>query len=138
MRRPEEVFVLVRRGEEYLVLHRAPAKGAYWHFVAGGLEAGENWREAAVRELHEETGLVAQPVEVGREYAYSVDEDPAYREILPPGTEVILVRPFLADAPAGWEPRLDHEHDGYRWCSREQALELLHWPEPREVLRSLP
>ena len=29
MRRPEEVFVFVRRGNRYLVLHRAPRGGSY-------------------------------------------------------------------------------------------------------------
>ena len=138
MRRPEEVFVLVRRGGRWLVLHRSPAKGAYWHCVAGGLEAGEDWAQAAVRELEEETGLVAEAEDLGHEYAYPLHEDSTYRDVLPPGTEEIVVRAFLADAPAGWEPRLDHEHDAYRWCTRDEAVELLHWPEPRDLLRSLP
>ena len=56
MRRPEEVFVFVRRGGEYLVLHRAPAGGSYWHGVAGALEPGEDYPEAARRELEEEPG----------------------------------------------------------------------------------
>ena len=41
VRRPEEAFVFVRRGGEFLVLHRSPRQGAYWHGVAGALEAGE-------------------------------------------------------------------------------------------------
>jgi dihydroneopterin triphosphate diphosphatase len=136
-RRPEEVCVFVRRGDEYLVLHRSPHGGSYWHCVAGALEPGEGYQEAAARELAEETGLVAEPAEVGGPYAYPVDEEPRYRDLVPPGTTEIVVRMFLAEAPPGWEPRLDYEHDEYRWCSREEALELLHWPEPREVLREL-
>ena len=45
--------------------------------------------------------------------------------------------PFLVDVPAGWEPTLNDEHDDYRWCSRDEAVELLHWPEPKELVRSL-
>ena len=137
MRRPEEVFVLVRRGDDWLVLHRAPAKGAYWHCVAGALEPGEDWAGAAVRELDEETGLAAEPLDLDHEYAYPVDEDPAYRDVLPSGTEEIRVRAFLAEAPSGWEPTLDAEHDGYCWCSPEAAAELLFWPEPGNLLRTL-
>ncbi|HKI93356.1 MAG TPA: NUDIX domain-containing protein [Gaiellaceae bacterium] len=135
-RRPEEAFVLVRRGGEFLVLHRAPRGGAYWHSVAGALEEGEDYADAAARELHEETGLVAEPVEIAGAYAYSVDEDPSYRDLFPPGTKEIRVRTFLVDAPAGWEPELDHEHDEYRWCAPREAIELLHWPEPRLILRT--
>ena len=50
----------------------------------------------------------------------------------------IHVHAFLVDVDAGWEPDLDHEHDDYRWCSREDAMELLFWPEPAALLGSLP
>src|SRR5205807_2173271 len=59
--RTQEVFVFVRRGDEFLVLHRSPENDAYWHGVAGGVEAGESFAAAAARELREETGLVAAP-----------------------------------------------------------------------------
>jgi hypothetical protein len=32
---------------------------------------------------------------------------------------------------------LDREHDDYCGCSAAEAHALLHWPEPREVLREL-
>ena len=51
MRRPQELFVFVRRGDQYLVLHRAPPGGSYWHGLAGALEPGENYSEAARGEL---------------------------------------------------------------------------------------
>ena len=51
-----EVLVFVNRGDEALVLLRAP-DDPYWHVVAGGVEEGETSAAAAVRELREETGL---------------------------------------------------------------------------------
>jgi dATP pyrophosphohydrolase len=126
VRRTEEVFVFVRRGDEWLVLHRSPDGGAYWHGVAGALEDDEEFLEAARRELEEETGLRAEPVEVGEPFVYPVE-----------GGEDVVVGAFLVEAPAGWEPVLDHEHDEYRWCSREEALGLLYWPEPRALLETL-
>jgi 8-oxo-dGTP pyrophosphatase MutT (NUDIX family) len=136
-RLPYEVLVFVRRGDEILVLHRSPPQGSFWHSVAGALEDGESWGEAASRELLEETGLVAEPVEVGAPYAYPLRDFPEYRALLPAGTDEILVRSFVVEAPPGWEPVLDWEHDEYRWCTREEAVELLHWPEPKELLRAL-
>ena len=51
--REREVFVFVRRGGEFLVLHRSPDQGSYWHGVAGGVEEGETWAEAAAEEIGE-------------------------------------------------------------------------------------
>jgi 8-oxo-dGTP pyrophosphatase MutT (NUDIX family) len=134
VRLPYEVFVFVRRGEEYLVLHRSQRQGAYWHGVAGGLEAGETYDEAAVRELREETGLEAPIVALDRRCVYRLEQwEPRYE---PEGGE-IYVEFFLAEAPPDWEPQLDWEHDDYRWCSAPDALELLFWPEPRDVLEEL-
>ncbi len=121
----------VRRGEEYLVVRRSEAKGGYWHTIAGRVEPGEDWRAAAFRELHEETGLEAAELHPIGRFDYVREEWEAE-----PGLHV-EVRGFLARADPGWEPTLDHEHVEYRWCSREAAAELLFWPEPREILLQL-
>ena len=113
--------MVVRRADEFLVVHRSPENGGYWHLVAGGVEEGETYADAAVRELREETELEVSVDPLDRPFVY----------------EGIAVESFLAEAPAEWEPTLDWEHDGYRWCTREQAVELLYWPEPRDVVRSL-
>jgi dATP pyrophosphohydrolase len=134
MRPPYEVFVLVRRSDEYLILHRSPRQGAYWHSVAGGVEEGETYAEAAVRELREETGLDAAPIDLCRPYDYPLD-DPEHREKR--GSASIHVECFLVEAPAGWEPRLDWEHDDYRWCGVDEAVALLFFPEPRELLQNV-
>jgi lipoyl(octanoyl) transferase len=125
--RTHEVFVVVRRGEEFLVVHRTPRGGSYWHGIAGGLEDGESYAAAAARELLEETGLAAQPVEIAPPFVYRTDAAP----------DGITVGCYLVDVAYGWEPALNEEHDEYRWLSRDAAVELLEWPEPKELLRSL-
>ena len=119
--RTREVFVFVRRGDEFLVLLRSQEQGGYWHGVAGGIEADESPAQAAVRELAEETGLAGAPTDLGRSYVY----------------DGVTVSCFQVEAPSGWEPTLDWEHDEARWCSCDEAEALLYWPEPREVLRKL-
>jgi dihydroneopterin triphosphate diphosphatase len=136
MRLPKEVFIVVRRGEEYLVVHRSPRGGAYWHGIAGGLEEGESFAEAAARELYEETGFAAQPIDLETRFVYSLDEEPEYRAQFTDAHEIVVAT-FLVEVPGGWEPTLNDEHDEYRWCSRDDAVELLYWPEPKELLRAL-
>ena len=139
-RRPEEVAIVVRRpgvgGAEYFVLLRSPEKLGYWHLVAGGVEWGEEPAAAAARELGEETGLTAAPAPLGAALDYDLSGDPeAVRRRFPAGTARITVWPFVADAPAGWEPELDHEHVALRWLDAEGAIALLRYPEPREAVR---
>jgi dATP pyrophosphohydrolase len=117
--REHEVLVFLYRGENVLALHRSPAQGSYWHSVAGGVEPGEEFPAAAVRELEEETGLLSEVVRpLGHSYVYE-------------GTTVTC---FAAEVPDAWVPRLDWEHDEYRWCSFAEASALLHWDDTREAL----
>ena len=62
---------------------------------------------------------------------------PLSLELHKTGIEEIVVHTFLVEVPQGWEPTLNDEHDDYRWCSRDDAVELLHWPEPKALMRSL-
>jgi dATP pyrophosphohydrolase len=117
--RTREVIVFVRRGRELLVVHRSPENGAYWHSIAGGVEEGETDAEAAVRELREETGLEASVESLHLPFEY----------------DGMHVESFVVEAPPGWEPELDWEHDDYRWCTRDEAVALLHYPEPAAIVR---
>jgi 8-oxo-dGTP diphosphatase len=59
------VLAVVLRGERALVVRRAnPPMAGRWGFPGGVLELGETVAEGAMRELFEETGVVAEPIGV--------------------------------------------------------------------------
>ena len=107
------------RGLEVLMFHRSPDAGGYWHTVAGAVEAGEADLDAAAREVLEETGFDARGRirELNHEYDY----------------RTVTGRSFAVEAPAGWVPQLNEEHDGCRWCGVDE-VSLLHWAETAKAL----
>jgi len=63
------VRIVLRDRDGRILLLRAElasrAAGHWWELPGGGIEAGEGYADAAVRELAEETGLVLSPAHVG-------------------------------------------------------------------------
>ena len=134
------LFVTRRGGSEVLIVHRSPAQGGYWHVVAGGVEPGEAIEAAALRELREETGLTAE-LEEGLEvveYVYPLTEEPGdIRSRYDESVAEVTVTCFRVTAPDDWEPVLDWEHDGHRWCAPSEAVAALRWPSTADALRRL-
>lgn len=118
-------------------MRRAPERLGYWSLVAGGLEPHETPTEAAQRELLEEVGLEAEVRALPIALAYSLlDDPPAIRARYAPGIEKVTVHAFVVDAPEGWEPVLDAEHDLRRWCELDAALELLAYATAKDAVRA--
>ena len=137
MRGDQEIVVVVRRQDELLVMRRAPERLGYWSLVAGGLEPDESPREAAQRELLEETALKAEVRKLPIALSYSLlDDPPAIRARYAPGIERVTVHAFVTDAPDDWEPTLNAEHDLYRWCDLAEAVALVAYETTRKALRA--
>jgi 8-oxo-dGTP pyrophosphatase MutT (NUDIX family) len=137
MRGDQEIVVVIRRDGDLLVLRRAPERLGYWSLVSGGLEPDETPVAAAQRELLEETGLKSEVRALPITLSYSLlDDPPAIRARYAPGVEKVTVHAFVADAPAGWEPMLDAEHDLHRWLPLDEAVELMVYDTARDALRA--
>jgi lipoyl(octanoyl) transferase len=115
------------------MFHRAVDR--YWHVVAGVVESGESFAGAAARELFEETGLVANPVDLRMPQRYRVPD--ALRHEYEAGVDVVAIENFAVEVPLGWEPILNEEHDEFRWLRLPEAIALAHWPETAEVLAAV-
>ena len=90
-----------------------------WCFVAGHVEQGERPRDAAARELAEETGLTAIDLSV-----------------LPAGSSRggLDLRVFVARVGEAEEVKLNREHSAWRWASFAEAGSLLSLPAQRRAL----
>ena len=135
---PRDVLVYLYRwrghAPELLMLRRAPVRGDFWHWVSGEPLPGESDREAAIREVREDTGLdvAATIFPLGYRYAYPLRPERRERWLElygPPAVTRISGRDLRrAGTPVRWEPRLDDEHNAYAWCSFTEAERRLSWP----------
>lgn len=126
MRRRDSARLLILNGDGHLLLFRfvhtkGPLAGQqFWATPGGGLDDGETFEQAAIRELEEETGIT-----VAR-----VDPPIADRELvfpLPSGEEVVSEERFFlieADAPTlsreGWTELEVEVMSEHKWWSRAE------------------
>jgi 8-oxo-dGTP diphosphatase len=108
---------------EVAVVHR-PAYDD-WSLPKGKLAEGEDWSEAALREVEEETGLRC---ELGPELTPTRYRD---RKGRPKLVRWWRMRPLDGEFVPGGEV------DELRWLEPAAALELLDYEHDRELVRSL-
>lgn len=98
----------------------------YWCNVAGKIEPGEKATSAFLRELSEETQLIATEL-------YNADY---LQQFYYPKTDQIFVATgFVAFCDGTQDIRLNHEHTDYRWCTLEDALALAPFPNQHKFYK---
>ena len=111
--------VIVRRGEKFLLVRRAnPPAQAMYAFPGGKAEEGETAEQATIRELAEETGLVAASA---RRYAVYdlIDRDDDGRI-----TSFYRLSVFLADVDGAAVAAAADDADDLGWYALEEIRAL--------------
>ena len=119
---------VARRRVELVVVHRPRYDD--WSFPKGKLDDGEPLEVAALREVHEETGLACRLVADLGETRY---ED---RRGRPKVVRYWLMDPADPDPDPSFVPNA--EVDELRWLAPADAARLLTYPHDRVLLDRLP
>ncbi len=113
---------------KHLLLKRSPRNLLYpnvWQVITGTIEESETAVETALRELNEETGLnvfdfwnlpyITQYYNV---YNNSIGLSPCFGGLVRSDSNVVL----------------SEEHSEFKWCSFEEAMELIPLPTHKSAL----
>ena len=127
---PVSALVVIHTPDlQVLLLERADRKN-FWQSVTGSIEAAETPYQAAIREVHEETGLVAT------DYAFSDWQSSNVYEIYPhwrhryaPDVTHNEEHLFGLELPGPLPVQLaDDEHVRYEWLDwRQAAIRVFSW-----------
>jgi dATP pyrophosphohydrolase len=121
---------------EVLLLERADHPG-FWQSVTGSQDAGETLEQTALREVEEETGIVAPPGTLERWNLQNVYEIyPVWRHRYAAGvthnTEHVFGLPVEGRVPVRLAPR---EHLASEWVPwREAAERVFSWSNRKAIL----
>ena len=118
--------VFVKNAEILYLLLQYEA--GHWDFVKGNVEPNESEKDTVLRELKEETGIVAtQTIEGFREriiYYYRRQGSTVYKEVV-----------FFIIEVDTKKVTLSFEHVGFDWLNYERALEKLTFKNAKDVLQ---
>ena len=122
------VFYLEGTAEpEFLLLHYT---ADHWDFPKGNIEIGENEKQAATREIREETGIAdvefLDGFRMKLEYKYRHSKRLVQKE-------VVL---FLARTRTR-QVTLSHEHIGFAWRKFDDAMQQLTYRNARNLLAAV-
>lgn len=103
------------RNVPYFLLLKYPT---YWGFVKGTVEPGETEEQTINRETAEEAGI------------YDLQIFPHFRNVQRyfyrfEGKLIRKEAVYLLAKTESWTVRISHEHENYRWCTFEEAVQLV-------------
>jgi dATP pyrophosphohydrolase len=123
-KRPESILVVIYTTAKEVLLMQRRDVPTFWQSVTGSLRENETPKEAARRELWEETGLVADERLQDCQYQNSFEIKPPWRARYAPevthNTEYVFSLCLPSRQPIQLNPS---EHSRYYWLPHDEAVE---------------
>lgn len=123
MERAASAVVFNIQTKKFLIVKRADTKQEHpdlWEFPGGYVEEDETPREAAIRELKEETGIISEPIRTGEKGVY----------------EELEVTPFLFAVDSD-EVELSREHNKFEWIEQSELSKFNTVPGIKKEMEAL-
>ena len=118
-----------RQGDQIEVLLCGRRSDSLWALPKGTPEPGETIEQAALREVREETGVVAETDGVVGDIKYWFSRPQE-------GVRYFKTVHHFLMRPTGGDPSLhDHEFDEVRWVPVGEALKIMSYPNEARILR---
>lgn len=138
LKRPESVLVVIYTEHGDVLRLRRCDPLDFWQSVTGSLKQGETPRQAAIREVREETGLEVSTglTDSGVVNRYPIH--PAWRAKFASDVMENTEYVFSLRLPSVTAIQLDpEEHKEYRWLSRDEAARQASSRTDREAIMKL-
>jgi dATP pyrophosphohydrolase len=138
LRRPESILLIVYTGDLEVLLLKRIVPFEFWQSITGSLDPGETPREAAARELLEETGIAAAEALIDTGEARTFTIDPRWLDRYPEGVTRNLEHEWRLRLPTADPVVIDPgEHSAWRWCPIEEAIDAVWSWTNKEALEAL-
>ena len=141
MRRPHQILAFPYKKENdkyiYCIFQRSDLKGT-WQGIAGGVEDfDKTFVDACKREANEEAGISNSAKVIELESTCNIPVLNVVKDFIW-GEDVYLVQEhsFGIDC-LNEDISLSHEHTQYKWCSYEEAINLLKYDSNKTALWEL-
>lgn len=143
---PESVLVVIHTPELQVLLLERARQPDFWQSVTGSKDRlDESWRDTALREVAEETGIVVGgpgvPEDALQDWALEniYEIYPVWRHRYGPGVTHNTERVFSLCVPVGTPVQLaPSEHTQFAWLPWQEAADRCFSPSNAEAILQLP
>ena len=142
--RPNVGVMVINQAGKVLVCRRSDVDPADnpWQMVQGGVDEGETYLKAGLRELEEETNIKTDEIEMVelwdefQYYDFPLELKTPYDEIIGQKQKWLIVKYLHSENTIDLSKAAEKEFDDYKWVSIAEAVDLI-WKPKKAIYKRL-